>query len=484
MADFLNAVVRGAGSPSSTLSRFIGGRGIDLVDTGLGGTIGNDTNREVASNAACRMGDQFFVAAGFYQRASIADPSPRTWTTISGLQTARSGILPVLTSAGPCLVFVSHSGTNNFPVASRHNVLSGVTDFFQSTSGVQADRLVPYRFSTVFGTRYIQIMKTIFATSSVCKILDVETGTWSDAVGLEGSFGEAPTIAFLNGNAYSCNLGAGGEYLLRVLLGGVWVQVAQIGATLTTGSQIQIPMWERNGFLYIMLNDGNLATGRQLWRWSEATGPEDVTLTELNPLLRTGGGLGAVADSRNWAFGFYLDQTSPSGTIRHMLQVAPGLKTAAPGVILFEHGDTAIDLVGDTDLSTGSYSLTWAPYYGNYLQWRSGDLWALAVSPPSPVQGGMLRTYRIGGDPGNADKIVRLRYAQPVAGQQDQATLLVPGGGLGQPGASLVEEAPGVWRVDGWDANGVDNLQVIHATLTDGLQNASPSAWHLTVGES
>ena len=329
----------------------------------------------------------------------------------------------------------------------------------------------------------------LFGNSNRCQVWNLETGQLTNLT-MVGNASVTRMIAELGGNIYTYSRDAGtGLGAFFVFLGGDWIKVRESGDTVTAFPIVGSgwPCWARNGKLYGCARDNAGNDGWQMQEYDPSTGViQNVSNTLLDPLLRTGGGLTDINSAERWDAGFYVD-VDELGNPRYMLQVFPDLSDQNPGCVLFEHTDAGLVLVGDTNINGGANCKTLqqsnvAPYSYRDV---TGKLWGAKWAKAQAADNGMLLTFRFGGDPGNADKVIRISVAAPPGAPVDRANNLVaPPGGLGQPGASLFEESPGVWRVDGWDANGVDNLTVVHRTIADSIPNGIQAEWTAKISES
>lgn len=479
MPDLLNGVASGSGAGPTNLVVMRGGRYSKTVATNVPGALVDSTNG-IPHNLAAFMGGVFHSAlTSVWATAPDNGTQTPTWTTrnserVAGLDTDRVGFQPCLTSQGPGLVHAWINPATGFTRVARWDALTDAITIFDQPSGsvfAQSKSVGP---SIVVGNLFF--MGGSFPGGYLTQVFNIESGAFTSAV-VGGNTPAALHFATFNGNVYTGTIRVGNVPTVYVWLGS-WVLVA------TSVEQIQQPtsnitgmlFYARKGKLYFASKPLNV-NGLALYEFDPAvpgvltnvTGILDGTVATPTP--------GITVSSLAWTWGFYVD-VDTLGSPRYMIQLVPNQKTTSPGCVLYEHTDTGWVLIGNTDIALGTNCLQAAPYCVAGLTFKEGGLWGMKIAEPAPHALGMLLTFRFGGDPGNADTIIRLAVASPLGAPEDRAdTLVAPIGGLGQFGASLVDEGGGVWRVDGWNADGVTNLTVVHRTLVDGVLNGVLTDW-------
>jgi len=494
MGNFLNTVYR---TGTTSLLRAVAGRFLQVVDNPGGSLLTTSSYKQNNYNVAAHMGGYIHVMNNEWRavNAVITGSPPFTWQTLYTRNTTSSaaftGFHPFLSSNGPGLV-ARVAGANSFG-----NSIPIYLRWFYNTPGVvqtttssgEVSRTLDSPPALVVGALfYANAARSSSGTGVFTKIFNIEDASITDVSGGSGSIVQS-CLATINNNVYRVNgTTSGGSYTLQVILGGAWVDVITVPTITVPAFTLGAPqgivgLWARGSLLYICAPATGGGAG--LFEYDPGLGTiTDVTNTLLDPLLRPGGGLNSTVSSLNWGFSNYYDLQTPLGDERCFIQLRFGLASSGAGIILFEHTGSGVTFVGNTEFNSEIHGSLNCPYYGNHVQWTDGNLWVLQTALPTPVQDGVQRTYRIGGDPGNADTKIRLYYDYPPGAPDNQATLEVPSGGLGQAGASLVEESPGVWVVEDWDADGTSTLSVIHKTIDDSIPAGDPTAWYASASKS
>lgn len=488
MPDLLNGVASGAGAGPSNMTIMRGGRFSKTIVTNVPGAEISSSNDVIPSNLVAYMGGVFHsLLTDVWATAPDNGTATPVWTTrntdrVAGGESGRCGFYPCMTSAGPGLVCAWVNPVNGTTRMARWDYLTDAITFFDQPSGLEFDVNQDLGAGIVVGNLFFIGGKD--GSSHRVHVFNIENGAFTQDT-LFGAYSIIP-LTTLNGLVYA--VGRNGSNFPSVFVWlGAWVQVATDSAA---GQNIGAPTsgvtgmlgYARKGKIYLG-SKKNAGDGLSLWEYdpaipnvlTEVTGIVDGTIAAPSPGLPV---------TLLHCYGFYVD-VDTLGVPRYMIQVVPARKTSSPGCVLYEHTDAGIVLVDNTDLALGTNCLQQAPYCVAGLTFSEGNLWSLKIAEPTPDPLGMLLTYRFGGDPGNADSVIRIAVASPLGAPDARAnTLVAPAGGLGQVGATLVEESPGVWRVDGWDANGVDDLTVVHRTLIDLVANNVLTDWTVKVGKS
>jgi hypothetical protein len=456
-----------------------GGRYTKTVVTNVPGAEVTSTEG-IPNNLAAYMAGVFHSAlTGVWATAPDNGTATPVWTTrnserVAGADTDRSGFQPCLTSQGPGLVHAWINPATGFTRVARWDALTDAITLFDQPSGTKYTVGKELGPGIVVGSLYFVSGTT--GSEYRTQVYNLETGAFGDArVGFQAQ--RSIPMATLNGNVYTGASNGSNQPAIYVWLGS-WVQVAFSTVIFKTATaQITgVLFYERKGKLYLGAKS-NATDGLTLYEFDPAlpgvltdvTSIVDGTIASPTP--------GITVATTDWTWGFYVD-VDTLGVPRYMLQLVPNRKINSPTCVLYEHTDAGIVLIGSTDLGLATNCYQQAPYCVAGLTFKEGGLWGVQSAAPQPHPLGMLLTYRFGGDPGNADTILRLAVASPLAAPDARAnTLVAPVGGLGQGGASLVDEGGGVWRIDNWDADGVTDLTVVHQTLVDGIVNGVLTDW-------
>lgn len=301
------------------------------------------------------------------------------------------------------------------------------------------------------------------------------TNAWATAALGTSGIGGTNTQFLVAENRLFAAYAQSEEAAVWQLVGAGWVQIA----TLPTVSANQDSFGQALAFY-------DRASNSAVFVYTQSTSEDSalayaldldtLVLTNVSSILpsylTTPGAVTASPNARQWIFVPIVDVADPAGTANTYVLWGT---TNSSAFSLFRHNGLAapwtfVDVVE----ATGLYALPRRPTGAGETVYNAGAL-SVLLTQLTPADNGVDLTLRAAGDPGNADKLVTVRFDDGENGPADQGTLGTPTGGF--VGGTSVSAN----RLINVDADGATSYRVKHEALVDGVGNAARIAYALQI---